>query len=160
MSIVREILRGVECLTTLEHEDQFVEETQHLGGVRTRDRDLVALARGFWNRGRPFDDAQVLVTGSEQSAIRWVFGTEVVAVRASWAVASKVIRWPLHSSSAEDMHVEVRHGHLRVGPTLRPVDNHFATLRVRRPLGPAAEVIDDAPWPEAISSALVMWASR
>ncbi len=60
-------LGGVERLAALEHQDELVEEAQHLGGVGSRDRDLVALDPDLRARERPLDDAQMLVARTEQA---------------------------------------------------------------------------------------------
>jgi hypothetical protein len=87
-----------------------------------------------------------------------VFDTKVVAVRASGPRHRRSSWWPLHSSSAEHVHVQVRDGHL-------PVDAHVHHQAVAA-LADALELDDFLgqqdrsstmpPWLLATSSALVM----
>ena len=140
-------LGGVEGLAALQDEDQLVEEAQHLGGVGAGHGDLVALDADLGLGERVLDDAQVLVAGSEQSRhqmrIRYEGGRRE-------GLLGRGIKghpgWPLHSTSAEDVHVQVGHGHLAVTPDVedQAVPALADALEVRDLLGQQDQVVDDA----------------
>ncbi len=60
-------LRRVEGLTAFEHQDQFVEEPQHLGGVGPGHRNLVALDSDLGMGKRPFNHPQMFVARAQQA---------------------------------------------------------------------------------------------